>query len=416
MGAALAFVGEAAALSDTPDVHVPETNGRVWAIVQSGNTVYVGGEFTQIGGVARKHIAAFDATTGLVDPAWDPDMNGTVRALAVLGDKVYVGGSFWLEGGDRESVYNLTAFNLANGVDASAPDPAWDPGLDGTVYALVVFGDRLYAGGAFTEVNDGATSRNNLAAFNLADGSSAATVDPAWDPNMNHHVYTLVVSGDKVYAGGEFTTVNGGATTRNRLAAFNLADGIDTGMTDPAWDPNMNHFVYALAVSRGKLYAGGMFTEVNGGATVRNCLAAFNLADGTSAAAVDPVWNPDCFGGVTALAVSGRKLYAGGAFAYLDPPRCLAAFNLAGGSRAAIVDSWCPNANNWVFALAPSGSGGILAGGYFPTIGGNPRSYLAGFGAGELMPLGWISVAAVMLVVALLVVVRRKARSAQIDA
>ena len=61
LGAALVFVGEAAALSDTPDIHVPQTNSHVHAIVQSGNTVYVGGNFTQIGGNPVLHLAGFDA-------------------------------------------------------------------------------------------------------------------------------------------------------------------------------------------------------------------------------------------------------------------------------------------------------------------------------------------------------------------
>jgi len=312
MGAVLAFAGNAAALSSTPDVHVPQTDGTVGVIVQSVNTVYVGGSFTQIGGVARNNLAAFDATTGVVDPAWDPNLNSSVGSLAVSGGKVY-------------------------------------------------------AGGSFTTVNGGATTRNRLAAFNLADGTSPATVDPAWDPSMDFWVSALAVSGGYVYVGGAFSTVNGGATTRNRLAAFNLADGTSLATVDAAWDPSMNGSVNDLAVSGGKVYAGGSFQTVNGGAATRIRLAAFNLADGTSPATPD-AWDPNAgFGGV-------------------------------------------------VIALASSGSGGVLAGGSFTTMGGSPQNYLAGFGTSAFMPVGWISVAVVLLAVGLFVLLRHRKDKARANA
>ena len=94
--------GQASALSSTPDVQIPETNGSVFAIAQSGNTVYVGGSFTSIGGVARYRLAAFDVTTGVVDPAWNPNMTSTVWALAVANGKVYAGGG--LSVGERVGI------------------------------------------------------------------------------------------------------------------------------------------------------------------------------------------------------------------------------------------------------------------------------------------------------------------------
>ena len=42
----------------------PNAGPGVRALAVSGSTVYVGGEFTQVGGVSRSHLAAIDATTG----------------------------------------------------------------------------------------------------------------------------------------------------------------------------------------------------------------------------------------------------------------------------------------------------------------------------------------------------------------
>src|SRR5437867_800915 len=59
----------------------------------SGNTVYVGGQFTSVGGRSQVGIAALDATTGLATP-WSPSVGGAVLAIAVSGNTVYVGGEF----------------------------------------------------------------------------------------------------------------------------------------------------------------------------------------------------------------------------------------------------------------------------------------------------------------------------------
>ena len=50
---------------------------------------------------------------------------------------------------------------------------------------------------------------------------------------MSNGVVTLALSPTRLYAGGLFTTVNG-ATARSRVAAFDLA----TGVADPAFNPN----------------------------------------------------------------------------------------------------------------------------------------------------------------------------------
>ena len=63
----------------TPDAHIPTiavamgslAKPQVRAVVQSGSRVSVGGNFDSIGGVARNNLAAFDADTGQIDPAWN---------------------------------------------------------------------------------------------------------------------------------------------------------------------------------------------------------------------------------------------------------------------------------------------------------------------------------------------------------
>ena len=90
----------AGALSSAADSGTWGFNGRVSAILRSGGTVYVGGEFTQIispngATQAANHVAAFDALT-LQPTTWRPSVDGNVLALASSGDgsTIYIGGEF----------------------------------------------------------------------------------------------------------------------------------------------------------------------------------------------------------------------------------------------------------------------------------------------------------------------------------
>ena len=148
----------------------------------------------------------------------------------------------------------------------------WDAELQlGTVNSVTVSGSTVYAGGTFSTIidcNGDFVTRNRLAAFTAADGCVGD-----WNPNVGNEVDSIAVSGSTVYAGGSFTTVNGGIT-RNRIAGFDAASGAAT-----AFDPNVNGDVNTIAVLGSTLYAGGAFTQVGSG-TTRWGAAAFELGGG----------------------------------------------------------------------------------------------------------------------------------------
>ena len=78
-------------------------DGRVRVAVAAGNGVYLGGAFTRatdVDGrvVARNRLAAVDAATGALLP-WNPGADKTVYAMAVAGSTVYMGGDFTRVGG-----------------------------------------------------------------------------------------------------------------------------------------------------------------------------------------------------------------------------------------------------------------------------------------------------------------------------
>jgi len=133
--AAAIVAGEAGAgVRSVPD-STWQTDGRVRAIDYSGGVVYIGGSFTHVrppggtsGQVVRNHVAAFDAATGSLLP-WNPNANGAVRALVVAGSTVYIGGDFSTVGGHARS--HVAA------VDKAGVLLPWNPRASGTVHAIV---------------------------------------------------------------------------------------------------------------------------------------------------------------------------------------------------------------------------------------------------------------------------------------
>jgi alpha-tubulin suppressor-like RCC1 family protein len=192
---------------------------------------------------ATGHVTSWDA--GIKGGAFGLDANTHVDSLLVSGSTLYIGGSFTSVNNDTTPVNRngMAALNLS---DAQAT--GWDPDIgqtfvDGnitTVHSMAIAGSTLYAGGMFNTVNGGGFTRNMLAAFNLTDGTATS-----WDPDVSSDngpegvhdvVNSIAISGDTLYAGGHFTTVNGGGVNRNNLAAFNLTDGTAT-----AWDPDVSN-------------------------------------------------------------------------------------------------------------------------------------------------------------------------------
>jgi len=344
-------------------------NGPVYTVVRDGGTIYIGGEFSQVGPVAPIGGGApIDATTGAVLPEL-PKVAGSV--FAVVSD----GAGGWYIGGSFTTVGGLPRSNLAH-VTSYLSVSAWSPNADGIVRALAVSGPTVYVGGDFTSI--GGAARNHIAALDATTGAVTA-----WDPNATGFgVYALTVSGSTVYAGGGFTTVGGQA--RNYIAALDASTGAAS-----EWNPNADLYVGALAVSGNIVYAGGDFTNIGG--QPRNKIAAL---DATTGAATE--WNPDagcgcrgvpkCLASVRALAVSGSTVFAGGHFCSIggQPRRHIAALDATTGAATA----WDPNANDAVLSLALSGAT-VYGGGWFSSIGGQARAYIAALDATTGAATAW---------------------------
>jgi hypothetical protein len=215
-------------------------------MVIDGSTLYVGGQFTSIGGQTRNRAAALDIATG-TPTAWDPNANGLVRTLTLDGANVYAGGFFTNIGGQLRN--NIAKLNTTTGAAAN-----WNPNANSEVFQMIVDGTTVYAAGTFTSI--GGQTRNRIAAL---PNSGANPIPTAWDPNADAHVTELALDGSILYVGGTFSTIGGAA--RSRIAAIHTGSGIAV-----SWNPGANDAVQTLALSGSSLYAGGLFRVIGGDA------------------------------------------------------------------------------------------------------------------------------------------------------
>lgn len=209
----------------------------------------------------------------------------------------------------------ITAVFAQSGI--YTPDP--DISANGTVRVVVIHDTILYVGGDFTRVTDnlGSYSRKGLAAFNLVTG-----LVTQFRADINRGIVrSIAVSDSMVYAGGTFTKIN--KTARSKVAALNPQSG-DVIKSFSSENSAINGPVFALCCLDSKLFAGGNFTMVNG--IERSYLAAFDMESGL----LDSTFNPSprdsmdvdgrMEGGVTALEAHPENdtgpgiLFAGGNF------------------------------------------------------------------------------------------------------
>src|ERR671930_1057366 len=99
-GALSSPAGAVVTVSATP-LASDGADGRVSAFARAGDRVFVGGAFGSVGGEPHANLAALDAATGQVVSIWRADTNGAVEALAPSSDGtvLYVGGAFTSVGG-----------------------------------------------------------------------------------------------------------------------------------------------------------------------------------------------------------------------------------------------------------------------------------------------------------------------------
>ena len=369
-------------VSSTPDA---EELGYVLAIAPlSDGATIVGGGFLKVGNTQRPNILRLQAD-GTLDATWNAAADQPVKSLAADGaGSVYAGGHFGSIGGlARSRIAKLSVSGTG------AADPTWNPNADDDVNALALDGSgNLYAGGFFGNI--GGRALLNLAKLSTA-GAGAA--DATWGAiTVQNEVDRLVLDGAFLYAAGYLyfcyhdpadTTHPDSCnlTVENDLLARFATSGV--GFGDPSWNPApSNSIPFApLSVSalwpdgNGSIYIGGSFDQVGG--LARNNIAKLSTS---ASATADATWNPAADGAVADLLPDGAgNLYVAGSFASIggQPRNRTAKLSLAG---TGVADAnWNPSPDNDISVIEQSVSGNILLGGTFAHFGTEPRVGLAAF-------------------------------------
>jgi hypothetical protein len=269
-----------------------DASGRVRALEFTGDALYVGGDFTTIGGQSRSRLAEVEPRTGGVVTAFSNSTSSSVRSLAAAGDRLYVVGNFGRIAGVQQP--NVAAVSRSTRL----LDQSFNPVVDGTVQAVTTTpnGSRVFIGGDFRNVD--AVGRPYLAAldvqgellptdFRMSDNYGVRDLDTNDDGS---HVYAAVMgAGNQVAA---FATQTGSRLWRQRAEGdvqavthhggnvyFGFHEGFagdftvrilaadaDTGQLEPTFRPTMNSFygVWSTEASPAGLLAGGEFSTVSG--------------------------------------------------------------------------------------------------------------------------------------------------------
>ena len=160
------------------------------------------GSSARSAGIAARRLATIDTATGLADGGMGAEPE---RSAARASPEAPMDPRWWSAAPSpapgASCVPNLAALDSSTGEAL-----AWDPGADGTVYALAAApaGDVVYAGGSFTHV--GGSAEQKLAGIDATTGAVTS-----FHVSANNRVRSLATAGDLLYVGGEFTKLGGQA-------------------------------------------------------------------------------------------------------------------------------------------------------------------------------------------------------------
>jgi len=227
-------------------------NNIVFTIATRGREVFAGGHFTASGSVPISRIARWDGTnwTALGSGLVESGAQSFALAIAIQGSNVFVGGSFSSAGG-------VPASNIArwNGMNWFATGEGLTGGSVGALYTME---PHIYAGGSFRR--SGVIPVECIARW---DGTSWSEVGKGVTAIKSYSggIRSLAGNGVQLFAGGVEITEVGNISATN-IAAWNGStwSALGSGVIGP-----FGGQVYSLLCDGGDVLVGGYFDSVGGG-------------------------------------------------------------------------------------------------------------------------------------------------------
>lgn len=300
-------------------------DGAVLAINEVGGRVYVGGKFTNVGGVSRPNIIALDRARGYaVDTAFRPVVNGEVRAIlpGPTGGTVYIGGKFTSVNG--QAVKGLALLDAATGARITTFKAS---AMNGVVNSLKMSpdGTQLLVGGTFTKV--AGQARGGFASMNPTTGVLTSYVT-----NMvtEHHNYngsgaiaavgvtdmTFTPDGTKLVAIGNFKKVDGLARDQVVMLDLSYGHGVVADYAIQGYSARCASGAFDSYVRDIDMSADGQFFVIasTGGPYANTlCDTETRFETSSSGTNVQPTWVARTGGDTLfSTAVAGDVVYIGG--------------------------------------------------------------------------------------------------------
>jgi hypothetical protein len=176
------------------------------ALTVAPGALYVGGDFTDAGGIAAAdRIATWNGSSWSAVSSSDSQFppGGGVLDIAVAGGKVFAGGSFANAGGNA----NADFLAVWDGASWKPFCTTSAPAFDGNVHSLEIVGQTLYVGGAFQN-GAGIASADYLLACPLDGGAPHSTVVDQAHAFSGTVLALAADSNGTLYAGGGYVNLN----------------------------------------------------------------------------------------------------------------------------------------------------------------------------------------------------------------
>ncbi len=382
LASVLIFSGAHAQVTDFAGYN-PNMNGAVYAMaLQADGKALIGGAYTTVNGQTQPGIVRLLAT-GQADSGFAALTNSgsAVEAVAVQVDgQVLIGGTFTTVDGTAKSY--LARLHIDGTLDTGFATGAT---ANGDVSAIALQPDgKILIGGSFTTY--AGVARNHIARL-FADGSLDSTFSTAslgvvsGVPTIEKFV---VLPNGTVLVGGRFDSIGG--TTRVGIARL-----YSTGVLDPNFNLQLSSVasVYAMVVQAdGSLVLGGEFTAVLG--TAINRIARV-LANGTLDSGFVIGTGPNAFVHAIGLRANGALVIGGNFTAYAGASYSrIVGLNSDGSVDTSFVIG-SGTSSNLLRTIAVQSDGNVLIGGDFVTVGGITRNHLARVFATGLLDSGFAS-------------------------
>ncbi|MCG6170220.1 PQQ-like beta-propeller repeat protein [Leptospira sanjuanensis] len=250
----------------------------IMTMLLKGNILYVAGSFLTIGGVSRVRIAAIDISTAGVT-SWYPfgGVSGGLSSKFCLsedGNTIYLGGSFSMIGGQNKP--KISALDPISGsVKTSFNPPTVNSSYTPNIDSIYQVGNNLVIGSAtssFTAISG--QTRSGFAILDSTNGSLTSLYPTGGFSGISPYTTGFTSIGNSLYVFGHFDSVGG--QTRNGIVSLDL-----NSMQILSWYPPNGvggsdfSILRAFPSDSNSIWVYGWFTSIGG--VPRNGIAKLNL-------------------------------------------------------------------------------------------------------------------------------------------